>query len=60
MQSYVVRIYRVREDHAEQLVGMIELDGKGPPLAFSNIDELWEILIAPSQADLLPAPTHRK
>lgn len=60
MQSYVVRIYRVQEDHAEQVIGMIERYGKGPPLAFSNIDELWEILTAPVPVDVGPTPAHHK
>lgn len=47
MHSYVVRLYRVQADHPEQLVGVIEQPGQNLPLAFSNIDELWAILVAP-------------
>ncbi len=47
MHSYVVRVYRVQEDHPQQLVGVIEQPGQVLPLAFSNIDELWAILVAP-------------
>ena len=50
MHSYVVRVYRVLEDHPHQLVGVIEQPGQSLPLAFSNIDELWAILVAPAGA----------
>jgi hypothetical protein len=55
MHSYVVRVYRVQEDHPQQLVGVIEQPGHALPLAFSNIDELWEILSAPASAGTGPA-----
>jgi hypothetical protein len=47
MHSCVVRVYRVQEDHPQQLVGVIEQPGQILPLAFGNIDELWAILTAP-------------
>jgi len=46
MHSYVVRVYRVEQDHPRQLIGVVEEPGHGLPLAFSNIDELWTILAA--------------
>jgi hypothetical protein len=46
MHSYVVRVYRIQEDHPRQLIGIVEQPGQGLPLAFSNIDELWAILVA--------------
>lgn len=55
MHSYVVRVYRVKEDHQQQLVGVIEQPGHALPLAFSNIDELWAILTAPVMAGADPA-----
>jgi hypothetical protein len=55
MHSYVVRVYRVQEDHPQQLVGVIEQPGQILPLAFSNIDELWAILAAPAGAGPDPA-----
>ena len=47
MHTYVVRVYRIQEDHPQQLVGVVEEPGQGLPHAFSNIDELWAILTAP-------------
>lgn len=44
MHSYVVRVYRIQEDHPQQLVGVVEVPERGLPLAFSNVDELWAIL----------------
>jgi hypothetical protein len=55
MHTYVVRVYRVQEDHPQQLVGVIEQPGQVLPLAFSNIDELWAILAAPVTAGPEPA-----
>jgi hypothetical protein len=55
MHSYVVRVYRVKEDRPQQLVGVIEQPGHALPLAFSNIDELWAILSAPATAGTDPA-----
>jgi hypothetical protein len=54
MHSYVVRIYRVLEDRPQQLVGVVEQPGQALPLAFSNIDELWSILVAPVMVDPEP------
>lgn len=54
MHTYVVRVYRVQEDHSRQLVGVIEEPGQVLPLAFSNIDELWAILAAPVMAGADP------
>jgi hypothetical protein len=54
MHTYVVRVYRIREDHSQQLVGVVEEPGQRLPLAFSNIDELWTILTAPAGAESKP------
>lgn len=48
MHSYVVRVYRIQEDHPQELVGVIEEQGQNLPLAFRNVDELWTILVAPA------------
>jgi len=50
MHTYVVRVYRVQEDHPQQLIGVVEEPGQVLPLAFSNVDELWAILTAPVMA----------
>jgi len=55
MHTYVVRVYRLQEDHPRQLIGVVEEPGQGLPLAFSNIDELWAILSVPGTTSPEPA-----
>lgn len=55
MHTYVVRVYRIQEDHPRQLIGVVEEPGEGLPLAFSNVDELWAILSVPGTASPGPA-----
>jgi hypothetical protein len=50
MQTYVVRVYRMQEGHPRELIGVVEEPGRGLPLAFSNVDELWAILSVPVTA----------
>jgi hypothetical protein len=44
MDSYVVRIYRRGGKKSRFLIGTAEVGGAERKLAFSNIEELWEIL----------------
>ena len=44
MDSYVVRVYRQEKDNLRLLVGTIEKVGKRGKSAFTNMDELWEIV----------------
>ena len=44
MDSYLVRIYRRGGKRARILVGTIEVAGAEGKMAFSDIEELWEIL----------------
>jgi hypothetical protein len=44
MDSYVVRIYRRGGKKPRILIGTAEVAGAGKKMAFSNVDELWEIL----------------
>ncbi len=44
MESYVVRIYRSEKDKPRILVGVVEEVGADGKKAFTNLDELWEIL----------------
>jgi hypothetical protein len=44
MHSYIVRIYREEPDNPRKLVGIVEEVGKKGRLAFTTLDELWEIL----------------
>lgn len=59
MHSYVVRVYRIQEDHSQQLVGVVEEPGGGLPLAFSNVDELWAILTGATTAGDKPTAAEK-
>jgi len=44
LANYVVRIYRFDRKNPRQIIGFVEeIGGKGKK-AFTNYDELWEIL----------------
>ena len=59
MDNYIIRIYRQEKNNPEKLVGVLEKvgdEGKKSSVratarrqAFTNIDELWEILNATGQ-----------
>ncbi len=44
MESYVVRIYRRPGRRSRILIGTIEMAGTQLRMAFSNSEELWDIL----------------
>ena len=44
--DYIVRIYRFEKDKPKSLVGIVEEVGGEGKKAFTNYDELWEILIS--------------
>jgi len=44
MKTYILRIYRFREGHSKNLVGIVEEVGQKGKKAFTNYDELWETL----------------
>ena len=44
MDSYVVRIYRRGGKKSRILIGTAEVAGTERKLAFSNVEELWDIL----------------
>ena len=44
MDCYVVRIYRRAGRKSRILIGTVEVAGTRRKMAFSNIEELWEIL----------------
>jgi len=46
MGSYIVRIYRQEKNNPRKLVGVVEEVGVKGKRAFTNIDDLWEILSA--------------
>lgn len=49
MDSYVVRIYRRPGRRSRILIGTVEVAGTEKKLAFSNVEELWEILRRPKR-----------
>jgi hypothetical protein len=61
MDSYVVRIYRRAGKRSRILIGTVEAASAGRKMAFSNIEELWEILQHRKGLGLcaLPSPQRR-
>jgi hypothetical protein len=47
--SYLVRIYRFKKEKPWSLVGLVEETGIKGKKAFTNYDELWEILNNPQK-----------
>ena len=45
--NFIVRIYRFEKDNPKSLVGVVEEVGVKGKKAFTNYDELWEILNSP-------------
>ncbi len=60
MDSYVVRIYRSEGKKSRILIGTIEVAGTERKMAFSNIEELWEILRRRKGRDLCAPPSPRR
>ncbi len=52
MDSYVVRIYRRAGKKSRILIGTVEEAGTERKMAFSNKEELWEILRRRESRDL--------
>ena len=44
MKDFIIRLYRFEKDNPRALVGIVEIVGKKGRMAFTNMDELWEIL----------------
>jgi hypothetical protein len=44
MESYIVRIYRGEKDNPRSFVGIVEEIGTEEKKAFTNLEELWNIL----------------
>ena len=44
--SYIVRIYRFNKNKPGSLVGVVEEAGTKLKKAFTNYDELWDIIIS--------------
>ncbi len=60
MDSYVVRIYRRAGSKRRILVGTVEVAGTDRKMAFSNIEELWEILQRRKGRDPCAPPSPRR
>lgn len=60
MDSYIVRIYRRAGRKARILVGTVEPAGTRKKVAFTNIEELWEILNRRRGRDLFTRPSLRR
>jgi hypothetical protein len=60
MDSYVVRIYRRGGKKSRILIGTAEVAGTERKMAFSNIEELWEILQRRKGRDLCAPPSPRR
>ena len=60
MESYVVRIYRRDGKKSRILIGTVEAAGNERKMAFSNIEELWEILRRGKGRDLCGPPSPRR
>jgi hypothetical protein len=44
MSNYIVRIYRGEKNSPRTLIGVVEEVGSNGKKAFTNINDLWEIL----------------
>jgi predicted transcriptional regulator YdeE len=47
MNNYILRIYRLSRKKPHSLVGLVEEVGVKEKKAFTNIQELWEIVSKP-------------
>jgi hypothetical protein len=45
--TYIIRIYKCEKNKPRRLVGVVEKVGVKGQRAFTNYDELWEILNSP-------------
>lgn len=44
LESYIIRIYRWGDNNPQSLVGVVEGVGAEGRMAFTNLEELWDIL----------------
>ncbi len=44
LDNYIIRVYRCRKDNPKKFVGTVEKVGLKGKMAFTSIQELWEIL----------------
>jgi hypothetical protein len=60
MDSYIVRIYRRAGRKNRILIGIVETAGTRRKIAFTNIEDLWEILRRRKGRDLCAPPSPRR
>jgi hypothetical protein len=60
MDSYIVRIYRRAGRKHRILIGIIETAGTRRKIAFTNIEDLWEILRCRKGRDLCAPPSPQR
>ena len=58
--NYIVRLYRFRKDNPRSLLGVVEEVGVEGKRAFTNYDELWDILNSPKNINHMKKPTNAK
>ena len=44
MENYIIRIYRYEKDNPRGMVGVVEEVGADVRMAFTSLEELWNIL----------------
>ena len=59
MKDYLIKIHRRKKNDPRRLVGVVEEVGVEGNKAFSNLDELWEILNS-SNAETVKTKTRNK
>lgn len=47
MNNYILRVYRISRKKPHSIVGLVEQVGVKEKKAFTNVEELWEILSHP-------------
>jgi hypothetical protein len=50
LTNYIVRVYKFEKNKPRKLVGVVEEVGVKGRKAFTNYDELWEILNSPNSS----------
>ena len=51
LNSYILRVYRLDSRNPKNLVGVVEEVGRSQKKAFTNLEELWEILSQPGKRE---------
>jgi hypothetical protein len=44
METYVVRVYRHKDENGDEILGMVEIVGENDKKSFSSVDEMVEII----------------